>query len=146
MADIVLEGMDDLIRALDAAGKMDEDTIQEILEAGADVAVEEIRREIRRSRYRIADYAGHVQRGKVKRKKGSGDPYISVTLSGNTKNGTPRSTVAFVLNYGREERTRSRGGAIAADYFWTRGTQNAQKKAAEAMEAVLRDKLKQEGL
>ena len=146
MADITFEGMDELIRALDASGKLDDQTVEVILEAGADVAVEQIRTEIRRSRYKIAHYAGFVTRSKVKRKKQTGDPYISVTINGKTAAGLPRSTVAFVLNYGRREHTNSKGGAIQADYFWTRGTQKAQKTAAAAMEAALEKAIKKEGL
>lgn len=143
MADITFEGMDDLIRALDAAGAMDEDTVKEILNAGADVALEEIRKEIRRSRYKISGYAPYVKKGKVSRSKG-GDPKISVTVSGTNDHGERRGTVLFVLNYGR--RSSDPHGAIQPGYFWTTATRKAQAQAAKAMEEVLSKKLKEEGL
>lgn len=145
MADVALEGMDEIIRALDAAGALTDDTVSDILEAGAEVAVNEIRDGIRRSRYKIADYANHVSKSRVKKRK-DGGAYITVTIDGKNEKGQRRAMIAFILNYGRRAGTGSRGGEIQGDYFWTKATQKAQKKAAAAMEAVLRDKLKQEGL
>lgn len=143
MADITFEGVDELIRALDAAGAMDDDTVKEILNAGADIAVAEIRSQIRSSRYKIQDYAPFVQKGKVRRNK-NGDPYMSVTVTGNNPQGERRGTVLFVLNYGRS--ARSPRGEIRPGYFWTVATQKAKEEAAKAMEAALQKKLHEEGL
>lgn len=143
MADITFEGMDDIIRALDAAGKMDDDTVKDILNAGADIAVEEIRTQIRGSRFKIAEYAPYVTKGKIKRNK-NGDPYMSVTVSGTNQHGERRGTVLFVLNYGRS--SRDPHGEIRPGYFWTVATQKAKEEAARAMEAALAKKLQKEGL
>lgn len=145
MADITFSGFDEMIRALDAAGKLDDAAVQDILEAGANVALDEIRGSVRRSRYKISNYAEYIQKSRVKRRR-DGDPYISIYPNGKNERGVKRATILFVLNYGRRQGSRNRGGEIDADYFWTNASKRAQDRAAKAMEDALTKKLKQEGL
>lgn len=142
MADITFEGMDDLITALDAAGKLDDETVSEILNAGADVALESIRQSVRSSRYRISGYAGSIKKSRVKKRKG--EPYISISVDGKNERGERRGTVLFVLNYGRS--SHDPHGAIQPGYFWTVATRQAQEPAQKAMEEVINKKLQKEGL
>ena len=141
MADITFDGMDDAIRALDAAGNLTDELVSEMLQAGADVVTHEIRDGISRSRYKISHYASSVKPSKkLKRKRG--DSYVTITASGNNSEGRRRAEVLFVLNYGRREQY----GRIEPGYFWTLATQRAQDPAAKAMEEVLSDHYKKEGL
>lgn len=140
MANVSFEGMDDMIRALDAAGKIDE-IAPDMLNAGANVVKAEIEKSIRSSRYRISSYSNSVTKSKVN--KGKGDPYISITANGTNEKGVRRAQVLFILNYGRH---RGKHGTIQGDYFWTTATKRAAESAKDAMEAVLAQKLKEEGL
>ena len=142
MADITFEGMDELIRALDAAGKLDDQTTDEILNAGADVALQAIRQAVRSSRYRISGYASAVKKSRVKKR--NGEPYISITVDGRNERGERRGTVLFVLNYGRS--SHDPHGAIQPGYFWTMATRQAMEPAQKAMEEIMNKKLQEEGL
>ena len=80
MADITFDGMDDAIRALDAAGNLTDELVSEMLQAGADVVTQEIRDGISRSRFKISNYASSVKPSKkLKRKRG--DSYVTITAS-----------------------------------------------------------------
>ena len=143
MADISFEGMDDAIRALDAAGEFDDQLISDMLHAGAEIVVQQIQTGITRSRFKLDGYAGSVQAARqVKRTRKDKDPYLTVTANGKNEKGTRRAEILFVLNYGRREEF----GRIEPGYFWTLATQKAQAPAAKAMEAVLEEKYKKEGL
>lgn len=141
MADISFEGMDEAIRALDAAGQLSDELVGDMLQSGANVAIEEIKSGISRSRFRISDYSHHISASK-KLKKSRGDSYINITASGKNERGERRAAILFVLNYGR----RAEFGRIEPGYFWTLATKRAQEPAAQAMEAVLDDYYKKEGL
>lgn len=143
LADIEFAGMDEAIRAMEVAGELTDDVINEMLQAGADVTLDELRSGVSRSRFRISDYAQNIKADKrFKRKRKNGDPYVTINVSGKNQNGERKAAILFVLNYGRREKY----GKIEPGYFWTSATKKAQAPAAKAMEAVLEKYYKKEGL
>ena len=97
---------------------------------------------VRASGFHTENYAKSVKYTRKIKYDKSGDPYISITAVGKNEHGERSATVLFVLNYGRQEKY----GKIEGTYFWTKGTQNAQKRVNAELEKLLEQKLKERGL
>jgi len=142
MAKLVVDGVDEAIRALEKADLYDEEAQKELLFTGADVIAESIQEQVSKSRFDIRHLVKRIKRSnKVKTLK-NGDRACAVTVSGKNKHGVRNSVILFVLNYGR----RKQYGQIVGEYFWTRGTKNAEKKVQEVVEAKASEILRKRGL
>lgn len=141
MAKFEVSGMDETLRAMAKANIMDDETLDEMVQAGGSVVQREIRSGIAASRFRLDRLAGKVAMSRRKRDK-NGNSYTTITLRGKNARGERNATVAFVLNYGRG----AEYGRIEGDYFWTRAAQNAQEPATEAVRKIAEQKLKERGL
>lgn len=127
---------------LQKADMFDESMQREMLYAAGDIIVAELQKRVRQSGFATEGYASSVKYKKTIKYDKSGDPYITITAEGKNSRGERKATVLFVLNYGRSEKY----GKITGTYFWTKGTQEAQKLVDAEMEKILTEKLKERGL
>lgn len=142
MANISITGVDELITKLQKTAEFDEETQKELLYAAGDIIVEELQQAIRTSGFHTEAYAKSVKYKKTIKQDKNGDPYITVTAVGKNEHGERRTTVLFVLNYGRSPEC----GKIAGTFFWTNGVRKAKKRVNEDLEKRLEKKLQERGL
>ena len=142
MAKVKISGTEELLATLQSENLFDEDMEKELLYAAGDIIVDELRRMVRNSGFRTAEYASSVKYSKTIKKDKNGYPYISITATGKNRQGERRATVLFVLNYGRSEKY----GKIQGTYFWTKGVRNAQKRVDAELEKIMTQKLQERGL
>lgn len=83
MANVNIEGMDELIRSLEKANLFDDETTEEMLNAGADIITESISKEMMKSNFTIQHLISKIKKSKIKKTK-QGDPKISITVKGKT--------------------------------------------------------------
>lgn len=143
MADFNSSGVTDVLRALEQADLFDDDAAGQLLGKGAELLVENVRREMRSAPYRLGSILNKVRRkgGKLRRDK-EGRPYVSVTINGSNARGERNAAVAFVLNYGRSEKY----GRIEPAHFWTRAKQQTAEQLPGAYAEVAEKILKERGL
>lgn len=142
MAAFEVDGLDELIRSLEKANLFDEETSQEMLFTAGDIFAEEVKTQMSKSPFHLADLAKHVTfQRKVKANK-YGDPFIRVTINGKNAKGQRNAAVAFVLNYGRDKKF----GQITGGYFWTVAKEKAKEKISKALQEIAAKKLKERGL
>lgn len=142
MADISITGAEELMAALKSAEKLAPPEEEAMLFAAGDVIVEELRKAMKQSRFRLDRIAEKIEFKKEIKRNKNGDPYITVTIAGKNARGERNAKVAFVLNYGRSPKY----GKIEGGYFWTNGAKAATLPAAKAAEEALREILQQKGL
>lgn len=140
MASFVMDGASETLLKLQNANLFDDDAVEEMLFAGGDILVDEIRRAMQQDTHRIAHLASKVKYKRTVKKDKSGVPYIAVSATGNNKTGDRNSTVLFVLNYGRSPKY----GQITGSYFWTKAVERAIPKISAKMQEtankILRDR------
>lgn len=128
----------DVIKELKADRLFDDSNLKRILSAGADV----LRKNVRsayvaagHNRHIDGTYAHIVRPNTVKRDK-QDIPYMVVTVRGRDDRNQPYNIKAFVLNYGRKRRAKWKrnGGAIRADYYWTKAVKAARDASNAAMQ------------
>ncbi|MGN0463505.1 MAG: hypothetical protein ACI4S1_08190 [Roseburia sp.] len=141
MANVNIEGMDELIRSLEKANLFDDETTKEMLNAGADIITESISKEMMKSNFTIQHLISKIKKSKIKKTK-QGDPKISITVKGKNAYGVRNAVILFVLNYGRDKKY----GEINGGYFWTKGSRNCEKAITKALTKIAEEKLKKEGL
>lgn len=141
MANIKIEGMDELILTLQKADIFDEETQKEMLNAGANITIANISDEMIKSRFSIGHLTTKLTKTKIKKNK-YGEPQIGVTAKGKNAYGTRNATILFVLNYGRSKKY----GEIIGDYFWTKGVRKSEKEIQKRLEEITKEKLKERGL
>lgn len=141
MANVKIEGMDELILTLQKADIFDEDTQKEMLNAGADIIISNISDEMIRSHFTIGHLTNKLTKTKIKKNK-YGEPQMTVTVKGKNLTGARNATILFVLNYGRSKKY----GEIIGDYFWTKGTKKSEKEIQNRLEEIAKEKLKERGL
>ena len=143
MSSFISSGAEEAIRALQQADLFDDEAAGRMLERGAELFVENVQAEMRRSRYRLGGILDKVRRkgGKLKRDK-EGRPFVSITVNGTNSRGQRNAAVAFVLNYGRAEKY----GRIEPAHFWTRAKQTTAEQIPDAYAEVVRDIYQERGL
>lgn len=142
MANLQIEGLDQMIANLQRADLFSEDTQREMLDAAGEIMKDCICREIAKSNFQITQLQRNVSvSSKIKRNK-NGDPYISVSVKGKNKEGERYATILFVLNYGRAKKY----GQITGGYFWTKGVVAAQAQVQKKLEEIVKQKLNEGGL
>lgn len=149
MANVSFDGVDKLIQALEKADLFDEQTQEEILYAGGDILVDCIREEMNKSAFNISGLTKKVRYGKIKYSSKSGQRSITISPYGKNKRGERNATVLFVLNYGRKRQMIENNkvlGAITGGHFWTKGTQNAEKRIEPKINEIVNRKFKERGL
>lgn len=144
MASFKLESgsLDTLVQQLESMNMFDEETQEELLNAGADHLIGTIRKEASSAQYRLDRIAGEVKKTRKLKKDKNGNYYLTVTPSGKNSRGERNATVAFVLNYGRSEKY----GKITGCYFWTRAVKNAEKTVPKIYTDLIENKIKEKGL
>ena len=140
MARLYVDGIDEIERALrDMAGGVD-DFVDEVLEAGGEIAKKNVKQNIIRYGYYRTDTTGQLYRSikTIKSTDKDDRKYVDVTAAGKRENGTRNGEVAFVLNYGR------------SNLYGTRYWQAAEEKTKREYDKVLQEKteafLKDKGL
>lgn len=140
MARLYVDGIDEIERALrDMAGGVD-DFVDEVLEAGGEIAKKNVKQNIIRYGYYRTDTTGQLYRSikTIKSTDKDGRKYVDITAAGKRENGTRNGEVAFVLNYGRSNLDGTR--------YW----QAAEEKTKKEYDKVLQEKteafLKEKGL
>lgn len=142
MANFYVDGMTDMIAKLRQAPLTSKQDEEEILFAAGDILVAELRARTGQSNFKLEAYKDGIQyKPKIKYDK-YGDPYITATIKGKNARGQRKATVMFVLNYGRSKPY----GAITGTYFWTKGSQDASRRIAKEIEAIINRKLQERGL
>lgn len=143
MANFISSGADEVIRQLEQADLFSDESASRLLDAGAELFVENARREMRAAPYRLGSLLEKVKRkgGKLKRDK-EGRPYVSVTINGTNSRGQRNAAVAFVLNYGRSDKY----GRIEPAHFWTRAKQKTASEIPAAYADVVSDIYRERGL
>ena len=142
MADFTISGLGEVIKSLSNADLYDDDTQAEILYSVGNVVVDSITEEMNKSRFDLKRISKKVKYTKKIRKDKEGNSNIVVTVYGNNSRNARNATVAFVLNYGRQEKY----GLIKGGHFWTAGALKAQQKAPAIVEEIAETKLKERGL
>ena len=144
MASFKLESgsLDTLVRQLESMNMFDEDTQEELLNAGADHLIGTIRKEAGSAPYRLDRIAGKVTKSRKIKKDKNGNYYLTVTPNGKNSRGERNATVAFVLNYGRSEKY----GKITGCYFWTRAVKSVEKTVTKIYADLIDQKIKEKGL
>ena len=64
MANVNIEGMDELIRSLEKANLFDDETTEEMLNAGADIITESISKEMMKSNFTIQHLISKIKKSK----------------------------------------------------------------------------------
>ncbi len=141
MANVKIDGMDQLVRMMQQANILDDATQKEMLNAGADILIDNISDEMVRSHFTIGHLTNKLTKTKIKRNKYY-EPQINVTVKGKNLNGVRNAAVLFVLNYGRGKKY----GEIVGDYFWTKGLRKSEKEIQKRLEEIATEKLKERGL
>lgn len=137
MARLYVEGIDEIERALrDMAGGVD-GFVDEILDAGGEIAKKNVKQNIMRyGYYRTGQLYRSIKA--VKRLDRHGRRYAEVTPEGTRKEGNRNGEVAFVLNYGR------------SNLLGTRYWQEAEERTKAEFDKVLKEKteafIRQNGL
>lgn len=114
--------------------------MDEVLEAGGEIAKRNVEQSIIQHGYYRTDTTGTLLRSIriIKDKDKEGRKYVDVTAAGKRENGTRNGEVAFVLNYGR------------SNLYGTRYWQAAEEKTKREYDKVLQEKteafLKEKGL
>ena len=144
MASFKLESgsLDTLIKQIASMDMFDEETQEELLNAGADHLIGTIRKEASSATYRLDRIAEKVTKSRKIKKDKNGNCYLTVTPSGKNSRGERNATVAFVLNYGRSEKY----GKITGCYFWTRAVKSAEKTVTKIYADLIDKKIKEKGL
>lgn len=142
MAKFEVDGLDEAIRSLEKANLFDEETVQEMLHAAADIFVEEVQSEMMRSPFRLADTAKKVKYNKKIKFDKYGDPFVRVTVNGKNEKGQRNAAVVFVLNYGRDKAF----GQITGGYFWTVAKEKAKVKISKRLQEIANNILRERGL
>lgn len=144
MASFKLESgsLDTLIKQIASMNMFDEETQEELLNAGADHLIGTIRKEASSAPYRLDRIAEKVTKSRKIKKDKNGNYYLTVTPSGKNFRGERNATVAFVLNYGRSEKY----GKITGCYFWTRAVKSAEKTVTKIYADLIDKKIKEKGL
>ncbi len=140
MARLEAVGISDFADILKEIGESDNDElIEDMLTAGADIAVDEWKKGIAsavRTDRSTGETAAHVKAAKTKRSAGTSEKKIYP--QGKDKRGVRYAEKAYILNYGKS-------GQAA-----THSLENAEKTAepliTDAMQNVLNEYLEKEGL
>lgn len=139
MARFEVNGLDALSDDLAALAALPDSVIDELLEAEADVIVEEQRRTAREmlvGEYASGTTAASIKKGKVK--KTARGRSITVAPQGSNKRGDRNAEVAYINEYGKK-------GQPARSFIRT-ANERAEQKAVEAGEKVYHDFLDQHDL
>ena len=110
MAKLEINGMDALLEDLGSIADLPDNVVEDILNAEADVIVEEQKktaRELWRGPYETGETAASIKKGKVKV-----TPYgksISVYPQGKNKDGNRNAEVAFINEYGKRSGRQKSG-------------------------------------
>lgn len=140
MAEFQAGGIDELIRKLEDAGAFDEQFQREMLFEGAEIMTREAKRGMSvHGGGELSRRVGYVKTVKTTK---TGARRVSVTVKGKDKAGQRYAVIAFVFNYGRQERY----GRIEPSYAWTRARKNAEPRINKRWEDMLTEKLKTKGL
>ena len=139
MAEFECSSIDQLIKEMQSLDLYDADTQEDVLNAEADVLIEEIQKGMNASQFDLSKIARQVQKSKVTK---STVRSVTVTVRGKNERGERNATVAFVLNYGR----RKEFGEIVGEYFWTSAVKKAENPMLSAAEEVVIKKIKERGL
>lgn len=142
MAEFSVEGMDDLIKAMQKADLFDEKTQADLLDVGTRHLMDAIQEEAGRSSYQLKRISNKLSRSRVVKVDKLGDYYKMVTVSGKNERGERNATVAFVLNYGRQEEY----GKIEGSYYWTRAVRRADGSLIPVYKKIISKKLQERGL
>lgn len=117
-----------------------DDFVDEVLEAGGEIAKKNVKQNIIRYGYYRTDTTGQLYRSikTIKSTDKDGRKYVDVTAAGKREDGTRNGEVAFVLNYGRSNLDGTR--------YW----QEAEERTKKEYDKVLQEKteafLKENGL
>lgn len=143
MASFAVEGLDELIRQLDAT---DADAmVDEILLATSDEMIQRVRAGMTASPFHMESILPKVGRiGKIKTDR-DGLRYVTVSVKGKHKNGVANALIAFVLNYGRgpnpnrgsKENKSRKQGVIHGAYFWTKATRDTEAAIPGIAEKIM---------
>lgn len=142
MGKITVNGMDALIDDLADLAKLPDSVIEGILDAEADVIVEEQKKlgsKMWKGPYETGETAASIKKSKVK--KTGLDRSISVYPQGKNSRGERNAEVAFVNEYGKST-GRQKGGRPAI----RTANKQAEKKMHEAGEKVFHAYLDQKNL
>jgi len=142
MAKFEVDGLDEAIRSLEKANLFDDETVQEMLFAAGDIFVDEVKAEMAKAPFNLADIANKVKYSKKIKKSKYGDPFVRVTVNGKNEKGQRNAVVAFVLNYGRDKIF----GQITGRYFWTTAKEKAKEKISKKLQGIVNRILKERGL
>lgn len=143
MADIKISGVNETMLELKKANLLDdEETLKEILFAGAEILAEEIKKRMDTSGFAVSGYKNSITYDKKVKRTKSGNPYVSVYARGKNSQEEPRGLVLFVLNYGRS----AEYGEITGTYFWSNATKAANDLVEKTIEKICTQKLKERGL
>ena len=142
MADFGMSGIDELAAELKKLGQLNNDElVGEMLEAGAQVVVEEWKNGVKKAVKNKRDRSTGELLGSVKTKKGIqklGDASCKMIYpAGKDSKGVRNAEKAFILHYGKSGQ--------APTLFVDDVEANAEDLAAEAMEQVFNDYLEKEG-
>lgn len=141
MANISYDGMNELMNAvMKDMNVFDDEAQEELLNAGADVTIDEVKSEMSRSKFDIEKFGNKIKKSKMKKDK-NGVHYMTVSPSG-TEHGQRIATILFVLNYGRSKKY----GEITGGHFWTKAVKKSQTKAMQKFEETLKKILEERGL
>lgn len=130
-----------VIEALQKADLFDDAASTELLKAGATHLVDTIKAETGRTFYNLTSISKNIFLSSIRKDK-SGMHYITVSVKGKNRRGERLATVAFVLNYGRQEKY----GRIVPNYFWTWAVQRAEKTIGRIYENIVNRILKERGI
>lgn len=132
MAKFTADGFDVALGELARADLFTDENITAILHAGAEVMVDEVRKEMQRAPLNISHLTGKIRYKSGFKRYKDGTPYVTVTAMGKNKTGDSNSVILFVLNYGRSKKY----GYIPPSLFWTKAAATAEPKITAAMQAA----------
>lgn len=134
--------LDKVLEAIQKTDVFDDDLQEKLLKAGSEELTRAIREESMRSGFDLKNIREKVgQSGKVKKLK-NGTRYVVVSVKGKNHEGTPNGRIAFVLNYGRQEKY----GKISGSYFWTRAVNRAERTIPTVYEEICVNEFIERGL
>lgn len=142
MANLQVEGMNEMIHAIAEMDLFDTEMQQELLYAAGDIAVRELWERVRTSGFDFGGYKNKIKYSKKIKRDKNDLPYITVTVSGKNEHGVRRALIVFVANYGRAKAY----GEIVGTYFWTRGSQAVSQEVQKEFEKIINEKLRERGL
>lgn len=142
MAEFSVNGMDELIAAMQKADLFDKNTQEDLIDAGSRHLMAVIQEEAASSNFQLKQISNKLSKSRVVKVDKAGDYYKVVTVSGKNERGERNATVVFVLNYGRSEAY----GKIQGSYFWTRAVKRSEKTVVPIYESIITEKYRERGL